>query len=111
VRLRWRPSKKSRSAGLSASELAGIFRRGGYTANCWIQGGEGDWQIEHVAAQPQHRGCGLVQALIERALAAGKAAGFQRASISFLIGNESAERCYTKTGFVFAEEKRDPAFC
>jgi hypothetical protein len=51
-----------------------------------------------------------VQALIERALAAGKAAGFQRASISFLIGNESAERCYTKTGFVFAEEKRDPAF-
>jgi translation initiation factor 4G len=45
-----------------------------------------------------------------RALHAGKAAGFARATISFLIGNDPAERCYAKAGFVFAEEKRDPAF-
>lgn len=32
------------------------------------------------------------------------------ATISFLIGNEPAERAYTKAGFVLAEEKRDPAF-
>lgn len=44
------------------------------------------------------------------ALAAGRAAGFARASISFLIGNAAAERCYAKAGFSFAEEKRDPAF-
>jgi RimJ/RimL family protein N-acetyltransferase len=49
-------------------------------------------------------------ALIDHALAAGKAAGFRRASISFLIGNEAAERCYARAGFGFAEEKRDPAF-
>jgi ribosomal protein S18 acetylase RimI-like enzyme len=98
------------ATGLSAAELVAIFRRGAYTANCWIQGSEGDWLIEHVATLPAYRGRGLVQALIGHALAAGKAAGFARASISFLIGNEVAERSYAKAGFAFAEEKRDLAF-
>jgi ribosomal protein S18 acetylase RimI-like enzyme len=96
--------------GLSTPELAAITRRGAYTANCWVQGGDGDWLIEHVATLPAYRSGGLVQALIAHALAAGKAAGFERASISFLIGNEAAERCYAKAGFAFAEEERDPAF-
>jgi len=96
--------------GLSASELAAIFRRSAYSSGCWVQGGEGDWLVEHVASQPEYRGRGLVQALIAQALAAGRANGFGRASISFLIGNDPAERCYTKAGFAFAEEKRDPAF-
>jgi GNAT superfamily N-acetyltransferase len=96
--------------GLGASELAAIFRRGAYASGCWVQGGEGDWLIEHVASLPAYRGRGLVQALIARALAGGKAAGFRRASISFLIGNDPAERCYGNAGFVFAEEKRDPVF-
>ena len=51
-----------------------------------------------------------MQALIARALSAGRAAGFSRASISFLIGNDAAERCYARAGFSFAEEKRDSAF-
>ncbi len=97
-------------AGLNAAELAAIFGRGGYAADCWVQGGDGDWLIEHVAALPAHRGRGLVQALIGHALAAGRAAGFRRASISFLIGNDAAEQCWAKAGFAFAEERRDPAF-
>jgi ribosomal protein S18 acetylase RimI-like enzyme len=96
--------------GLNGAELAAIFRRGAYAAACWVQGGDGDWLIEHVATLPEHRGRGLVQALIGHALATGKAAGFKRASISFLIGNEAAERCYAKAGFAFADEKCDPAF-
>jgi ribosomal protein S18 acetylase RimI-like enzyme len=96
--------------GLSATDLKAIFRRGAYGANCWVQGGEGEWLIEHVATLPEYRGRGLVQALIDHALAAGRAAGFERAWISFLIGNEAAERCYAKAGFSFAEEKRDAAF-
>ena len=96
--------------GLSASELGAIFRRGTYASGCWVQGGEGDWLIEHVASLPAYRGRGLVQALIAHALAAGRKAGFTRASISFLIGNDPAERCYARAGFAFAEEKRDPAF-
>jgi ribosomal protein S18 acetylase RimI-like enzyme len=97
-------------SGLDASDVEAIFRRGAYARNCWVQGGEGEWLIEHVATLPEYRGRGLVQALIDHALAAGKAAGFERASISFLIGNEAAERCYAKAGFAFVEEKRDPAF-
>jgi ribosomal protein S18 acetylase RimI-like enzyme len=94
----------------SGADLTAIFTRGAYARPCWIQGGEEDWLIEHVASQPSARGRGLVQALIAQALAAGKAAGFSRASISFLIGNDAAERCYAKAGFAFAEEKRDGAF-
>lgn len=97
------------NSGLTASELAAIFRRGAYTAGCWVQGAEGEWLIEHVASLPLYRRRGLVQALIDRALAAGKAAGFERASIS-LIGNEAAQRCYAKAGFAFADEKRHSDF-
>ena len=66
--------------------------------------------IEYVATDPAYRGRGLVQALIAQALDTGRAAGFARATISFLIGNEPAERAYAKAGFVFAAEKRDPDF-
>jgi GNAT superfamily N-acetyltransferase len=95
------------AAGLSAAD---IFARGAYARPCWVQGGDEEWLIEHVAAQPSARGGGLVQALIARALSAGQAAGFSRASITFLIGNDAAERCYARAGFAFAEEKRDRAF-
>jgi ribosomal protein S18 acetylase RimI-like enzyme len=107
------PSARSAIAEIAAEagiDAAAIGERGAYARNCWVQGGEGDWLIEHVATLPAYRGRGLVQALIGHALAAGKAAGFERASITFLIGNDAAERCYAKAGFVFAEEKRDPQF-
>lgn len=96
--------------GMSGSDLAAVFARGAYARGCWVQGGEGEWLVEHVATLPEYRGRGLVQALIAHALEKGRAAGFEQASISFLIGNEPAERCYAKAGFAFAEEKRDPAF-
>jgi len=97
-------------ASASSLSAADIFARGSYARSCWVQGGEADWLIEHVASQPSARGRGLMQTLIDHALAAGRAAGFEQASISFLIGNDAAERCYAKAGFAFAEEKRDPAF-
>lgn len=107
----WRAIEEVAAAtGLAASALDAIRRRGAYTRACWVQGGEGDWMIEHVATDPAYGGRGLVQALIAHALDQGRAAGFARATISFLIGNEPAERAYTKAGFAFAEEKRDPAF-
>jgi GNAT superfamily N-acetyltransferase len=96
--------------GLSESELAAIFRRGAYSSKCWVQGGEGEWLLEHAATLSAYQGRGLMQALIEHALDQGRAAGFKQASISFLIGNDLAERSYAKAGFVFAEEKRDPDF-
>jgi ribosomal protein S18 acetylase RimI-like enzyme len=54
--------------GLGESELTEISRRGAYAANCWVQGEEGDWLLEHVATLPAYQGRGLVQALIENAL-------------------------------------------
>jgi GNAT superfamily N-acetyltransferase len=96
--------------GLDTSELSAIWRRGAYSGNCWIQGDDGSWLLEHVASRPSHRGRGLMLALIDHALAAGKAAGYARASITFYIGNAAAERCYAKAGFLFAEEKRHPEF-
>jgi ribosomal protein S18 acetylase RimI-like enzyme len=98
------------AAELDAAEQSAIWRRGAYSGTCWTTGDDDNWLIEHVAADPIHRGRGLVQALLEHALAAGKDAGYQRASIAFYIGNEAAERCYARAGFVFAEEKRDPEF-
>ncbi|MCP4618139.1 MAG: GNAT family N-acetyltransferase [Bradyrhizobium sp.] len=95
------------STGVSAAD---IFTRGAYARPCWVQGGEADWLIEHVASRPAAHGRGLVQALIAQALSAGRAAGFSRASITFVIGNVAAERCYAKAGFTFAEEKRDRGF-
>jgi GNAT superfamily N-acetyltransferase len=100
----------ARETGIGASELAAIFGRGAYSNSCWIQGGDADWLIEHVACQPPFRGRGLMQALLARALEAGQAAGYAHASITFVIGNEAAERCYARAGFRFAEEKRDGGF-
>jgi GNAT superfamily N-acetyltransferase len=100
----------ARNSGMSDGDLAAIFSRGAYALPCWIQGDNEDWLIEHVAAQPGFRGLGLMQALIARGLDAGRAAGFSRASITFVIGNDAAERCYARAGFAFAEEKRDARF-
>src|SRR5258705_4755238 len=96
-------------SGLDGSELSAIFLRGAYTQHSWVQGGAGDWLVEHVASLPACRGRGLVQALICRGLAAGKAAGDQRASISVLIRNGAAQRCYGKARLTSVQKKREPA--
>jgi ribosomal protein S18 acetylase RimI-like enzyme len=98
------------AAELDATELEAMWQRGAYARTCWTTGDDDNWLIEHVAALPSQRGRGLVQALLDHALAAGKAAGYRRACIVFYIGNEAAERRYAKAGFAFAEEKRDPQF-
>jgi GNAT superfamily N-acetyltransferase len=68
------------------------------------------WLIEHVATRPDHRGRGIALALLWHAVAAGKKRGRTKTQITFLIGNESAERSYLKAGFQFAEEKRGLEF-
>jgi translation initiation factor 4G len=52
----------------------------------------------------------VTEALLKYELARARGAGFRRAQISFLIGNEAAERAYRKVGFTLAEEKRAPDF-
>jgi hypothetical protein len=70
-------------AGLNATELAAIYQRGSYAAGCWVQGGDSDWLVEHVASLPSHRGRGLVQALIDPRARSGKSRGL-RAGVDFV---------------------------
>jgi GNAT superfamily N-acetyltransferase len=100
----------AKAAELDDAEMQAIWQRGAYSGTCWTTGDDDNWLIEHVAAEPSHRGQGLMQALLDHALSAGKAAGYTRACIVFYIGNDAAERCYAKAGFTFAAEKRHPEF-
>jgi ribosomal protein S18 acetylase RimI-like enzyme len=98
------------AAGFPEDERAALWRRGGYAGTCWMPGDGKAWVIEHVATKRAHRGRGLVQRLLERALVDGRGRGFTTAQITFYIGNRPAERSYVRAGFTFAEERRHPDF-
>jgi GNAT superfamily N-acetyltransferase len=68
------------------------------------------WVVEWVALQPAARGKGVAAALLRAVLDRGRAAGFSRAQITYLIGNHPARRAYERVGFVAVDEKRDPQF-
>jgi GNAT superfamily N-acetyltransferase len=91
-------------------DIAAIRQRGSYVSECWMAGDQEAWLIEHVATRPDHRGRGIALALLEHAIGAGKKKGRAKAQLTFLIGNDSAEKTYLKAGFQFAEEKRGLGF-
>jgi len=73
----WRAIEEVAAAiGLAPSELHAIRQRGAYTRACWVQGGEGDWMIEHVSTDPAYRAssaggppacrCGVLVAVFPR---------------------------------------------
>jgi ribosomal protein S18 acetylase RimI-like enzyme len=99
--------------GWGEQELAAVWSRGSYVFTCTMGSDAPEpeaWTIENVATAPDHRGRRLAGRLIEAALARGRRAGFRQAQISFLIGNEPAERAYTRAGFRLAAERRHPDF-
>ncbi|HXL98515.1 MAG TPA: GNAT family N-acetyltransferase [Rhizomicrobium sp.] len=102
-------AEASRGSGLSREQHKQLWPRGAFILSC-TTGEDGAWTIENVATRPEHRGRGVTQALLQRGLELGRAAGFHRAQISFLIGNLAGERAYAKAGFTFAEEARAPEF-
>ena len=97
--------------GWSAGEVGQVWLRGAYVFSCTSPPDDHEaWVIENVACRPEHRGKGLVVALIAHALQLGRKQGFADAQISFVIGNEAAERAYGKAGFQPLEERRHPDF-
>jgi len=90
--------------GIPKSEQAQFWPRGAYIISP-ATSEDGAWTIENVATKPEFRGRGLVGKLLEAELSEARAAGFKRAQVSFFMGNDAAERAYTKAGFTFAEEK------
>ena len=97
--------------GWSGDEVAHVWLRGAYVFSCTAPPDDHEtWVIENVACRPEHRGQGLVPALIAHALELGREQGFPDAQISFVIGNEAAERAYAKSGFLLIEERRHADF-
>ena len=97
--------------GWNADQIGQVWLRGAYVFSCTSPPDDHEaWVIENVACRPEHRGKGLVGALIARALEQGRRQGFSEAQISFVIGNEPAERAYAKAGFEPFEERRHPDF-
>ena len=91
--------------GIPRSERDQFWPRGAFMVSATTSE-DGAWTIENVATSQNHRGSGVTQALLEAELDVARAAGFKRAQISFLIGNDRAEKAYAKAGFTFAEDKR-----
>lgn len=103
-------SQAVEAAGLPSEERTLIWERGSYAFACTKPPRTGCLMIENVATLPGYRNRGYSAALLERALEIGRAQGLVAAQITFLIGNEVAERLYTKAGFCFDNEWLDPTF-
>ena len=95
--------------GIAKDEQAQFWPRGAFIISP-ATGEDDTWTIENVATKPEYRGRGLVGALMAREFDVARAAGFNRAQISFFMGNDPAARAYAKAGFTFAEEKTAPDF-
>ncbi|HTQ15468.1 MAG TPA: GNAT family N-acetyltransferase [Rhizomicrobium sp.] len=94
---------------MPGSERSQLWPRGSFIM-ATVTGEDGAWTVENVAVLPGYRGRGVTGALLDASCDDARQAGARRAQISFLIGNAPAERAYTRAGFVFSEEKRDPGF-
>ncbi|HEY2070747.1 MAG TPA: GNAT family N-acetyltransferase [Rhizomicrobium sp.] len=102
-------AEAARGIGMTREEHHALWPRGSFIMST-VTGEDDAWTVENVAVLPRHRGKGVTGALLEDAFQRARDAGTHRAQISFLIGNLPAERAYAKSGFTFAEEKRDTGF-
>jgi translation initiation factor 4G len=100
----------ARELGWSDSQQQAIWKRGAYIFPCTLETGEDAWAIENLATLPRCRGRGLASQLLERAVEEARRSGAGQTNITFFIGNNAAERAYSKAGFQFADEKRHPDF-
>ncbi len=103
-------TEAAQELGWDGAEQRAMWQRGGYIFTCTLETNDDTWAIENVATLPEYRGWGLAGLLLERALADGRRSGARQAQITFMIGNDAAERAYAKAGFRFKDEKRNPDF-
>ena len=94
----------------AAVRLAEAGQRLAPFTRCFPDMPAGTWIVENVGTHPDCRRRGLVHALLEEALAAGRRSGCRTAQISCLIGNAPAQRAYEQVGFRVVEERRDGEF-
>lgn len=92
----------------SADVVASYQRVGPIWAHCMPPDIGADFGIESVAARPEYRRRGLIQALIGEALRNGSEQGYSLAQITTYIDNTAAQSAYEKAGFHSLDEKRCP---
>lgn len=103
-------TEAAQEIGWNEGELQAMWQRGSYIFTCTLDADDHVWAIENVATLPAYRGHGLATELLGRAITEGRANGARDAQITFFIGNDAAERTYTKAGFKLKDEKRHPDF-
>lgn len=96
--------------GWSPEHQALLFGRMAPAGTCMPDSPPAVWVVEWVAATPAARGKGVANALLHRILERGRAAGYKRSQIGYLIGNTPAQTAYERVGFKTVEEKRHPTF-
>jgi translation initiation factor 4G len=96
--------------GWNEARLGGMQQRLVPFLTCAPDQPEETWIVEWVATRPEHRGKGLVRALLRAILDAGRERGYQTFQIGVLIGNIPAQRAYESAGFAVVDEKRHPDF-
>ena len=96
--------------GWDPAELDDMAARLAGFATCAPPSSPGHLVIEWVACDTAHRGRGLVQRLLERAMTEGRDRGLLQAQISIVKGNQAAQAAYQRAGFRVLQERCDPVF-
>ena len=96
--------------GWSAEHQQLLAARIAPAGTCMPDSPPGVWVVEWVAATPAARGKGVANALLRAILERGRATGYTRAQIGYLIGNTPAQTAYERVGFETVDEKRHPDF-
>ena len=78
--------------------------------SCFSETPVDNWVVEWVALRPEARGKGVADRLLREILDRGRAAGFRKAQITYLVGNTPAQRAYERVGFTEMDHKSDPQF-
>jgi len=102
-------AEAAQKSGIDAAEQAQLWPRGQFILSA-TSSEDNCWTIENVATRADMRGRGLATGLIRNLVSGFFGNGPRKAQISFLIGNEAAERCYLGCGFSFAEDKTSEEF-
>lgn len=89
----------ARLAGVRALRMAAVYLAGRQLFRAMDTHDPGDYHIQSIAVDPQHRGRGIGHALLERAETDARAIGARGLSLDVDIANDGAERLYRSLGF------------
>jgi ribosomal protein S18 acetylase RimI-like enzyme len=102
-------AEAAEQSGIDADEQTQLWPRGKFIMSA-TSGEANCWTIENVATRADFRGQGIATQLVRNLISGFFGNGPRGAQISFLVGNEAAERCYLGCGFSFAEDKTSEEF-